>query len=124
MDSIAADHVDVLVAGQQHLVPSQERFVLQRRVEIAVKIDHHFCDAPLGGRYGATILSQPELPPQGRLDAGSVEDFAFDLRGFQRFVAYQFDLQVGLVFCPDMLEGADKFSRTQQEIPFQRPKSL
>ena len=61
---------------------------------------------------------------QRGLDAVAIEDFPLDLRGLDRLVADQFDLQGVLIVRPDMPERPDQFARPQQELPFQRLQCL
>src|ERR1700674_378482 len=124
MSTIATDDIDAPIAAHQHLVPSEHRLVRERRIEIFVEIDHHFRDATFRGRHRTVVLSQTELPLQGGLDTVAVENFAFNLRSLERFIAYEVNFEDVLILGGHMLEGADELARAQQEVTLQGLKSL
>ena len=124
MSTIATDDIDAPVAAHQHLVPSKHCIVRERGIEIFVEIDHHFRDAAFRGRHRTAVLAQTELPLQGRLDAVAVENFAFNLRSLERFIAYELDFEGVLILGANMLEGADELARAQQKVTLQRLQSL
>src|SRR5437762_1649799 len=120
MRTVATDDVDAPATAHDHFVPCEHGLMRERAAEAFVEVHHHLGDAALGRRYPPSIDAKSELLAQGRLDAVAVEDFAFDFRGLECFVADKLDLEDVLILRSDMLEGADELARAQEKLPFQR----
>ena len=118
--AIAADDLDVLVSGQQHLVPVEHRLIGQRVSIAAIEVDHHLGDAALGRLHVRRFGAEAELGAQRGLHAAAVQDLALDLGSLDRLLADQLDLQGLLVVGTDVLVSPDEFARMAQELPLQR----
>jgi hypothetical protein len=85
--SVAADICYAGAPFQEHAVPGEKHLFGKRLGVRAIKIDHHLGDALLGGTHPAVVGLQTELSANRRLNACTVENFAFDLRGSDGFGA-------------------------------------
>ena len=124
MGPIAANHLDCLVRAQQHLVPCEQRRVVEGLCEVAVKVRHHLRDAALCRWDAGLSAAEPQLVAQGGLHAVTVEQFALDLGGLDRFLANQFDLEGLLIVGADMLAGTHELAGLEQELLFQLGQSF
>lgn len=89
---------------QQHTIPGEEHLVGQRLFVTAVLIDGHLGDALLRGFHDPPVHGKAEVFPDGGLDTGPIEDFAFDFRCCQGFAGERFHYQAIPIVAIEMPE--------------------
>src|ERR1700719_3561756 len=100
-------------------MPIEHCLVGERRREVLIEIHHHLRDAPFGGLDARDFKAESKLLTKRGLHAVPVEDFSFDFRGLDGFVADKLDLEGFLVVRSYMLASTDKLSRLQQKLLLQ-----
>jgi hypothetical protein len=122
--TVAADYLDVLVSGEEHLMPLEHRLVGYRVGVVPVEIEHHLGDAPFGLLDVRGFRAEPELGAQRGLHAVAVQYLPLDLGSLDRLLADEVDLQGFLVFGADVLVGPDELARLPEEVLLQRLQGL
>src|SRR5262245_55372902 len=87
--SVGANGFQIPPSRHEHAMPPEEAFMGERFNEATVEIRHHVGDALFGGGNSVAVCNEPEISPDGRLDAAAVEKLALDFRGLNRLVADQ-----------------------------------
>ena len=121
MRAVAADDLDFPIVAHDDPVPVEQHVMCQRFGETFVEAHHHFGDAVLGRVDIACRRAQAELLTQRTLDALAPQDFAFNFRGFDRFLADKLDFEHVPVILADMLESAQKLAGFDEKLGFRRP---
>ena len=116
--SVDADGFQIPPSGCEHAVPPEQAFVRERSGEAAVEIRHHVGNALFGGGNSAAVGIEPEISPDGRLDAVAVEKLALDFRGLDRLVADQVHGKSALIVLTDVAEGTQQKPAAKQEPCF------
>ncbi len=116
--AIPSDVRQVVPAEGHPAMPGEQHLARKRRGECPVEIDHHLRDALLGRRDAAWIECQPQLPLNGGLHAGPIENFALNLRSRQRFSTDRLDDQLVARGPVQVLHRAQSNARAKQKLLF------
>src|SRR6266566_3562890 len=100
-------------------MPIENCLVGKRRREVPVEIHHHLRYSPFGGLDAGGFKAESKLLTKRGLHTVPVEDFPFDFRGLDGFVADKLDFEGFLVVRSYMLASTNKLSRVQQKLLLQ-----
>src|SRR5450432_463711 len=119
--AVCADVGEVAPAGGHHAMPGEEHLVGERLGAGAVESDHHFGDALFGWRDAALVgKGEAELALDRGLNAGAVQDFAFNGRRCKGLGAHGLDDEVVVVSLADVLDRAQGDARAEEKFLFSR----
>jgi len=104
--AISPDILEVAPPVGHHALPAKQHFGGERRLEPAMEVDHHLRDALLARFCLALVCGETELTANRRLNAGAVENFAFDFGSRQRFRAHRLDAKFVLVLGAEVFDAA------------------